>query len=64
MVYQVRGCIFNVAQIKNLTAHEFRNSELCIKIIWNYNSNVFYNIGTGIYTFRKVIWVYNGWNIK
>ncbi|KNZ60991.1 hypothetical protein VP01_14700g1 [Puccinia sorghi] len=48
MVYQLRGCIFIPAQIQNLIAHDFRNSALCIEIIWNYHLNLFYNIGTGI----------------
>ncbi|KNZ63520.1 hypothetical protein VP01_11331g1 [Puccinia sorghi] len=47
MVYQLKGCIFIPAPIQNLIAHDFRNSELCIEIIWYYNLNIFYNIGTG-----------------
>ncbi|KNZ61654.1 hypothetical protein VP01_1373g2 [Puccinia sorghi] len=46
-------CVFDLDQIEHLVAHSFINAEICIEMIWNYNSlNVFYNINTGIDEFR------------
>ena len=41
---QLRGCIFSLSQNEELIVEAFREAQLNLTLIWNYDPNVFYNI--------------------
>lgn len=41
---QLRGFVFSLFQNEELIVQAFRNAQISLTPIWNYNLNVFYNI--------------------
>jgi len=41
---QLRGCVFSLSRNEQLIVQAFRNAQISLTPIWNYNPNIFFNI--------------------